>query len=84
MNCGRPQGNVGLEQRGAHLAQGGIDIGLGERAAPAKLAKTFAQTFAQTFEHPDPSAQIDIAPMREPSRIDVAPEGEPTEIGTTD
>ena len=81
------QGDVGLEQGRAHLAQGGVDIGFGERTAPAQLVEYIAQTFAQTFEHPfvTPFAQTDIAPMREPSRISGAPPtGGTIEIGTTD
>ena len=46
------QGHVGFEQGGADLAQGRIDIGLGERTAPAKLVEDVTQTFAQTLEHP--------------------------------
>ena len=37
------QRHVGLDQGGAHFGQGGIDIGLGERAAPAKLVEDAAR-----------------------------------------
>ena len=46
--------DVGLDQRGAHLAQRGIDIGFGERAAPAKLVEYAAEAGLKTFEHPLP------------------------------
>ena len=74
------QGHVGFEQGGADLAQGRVDIGLGERTAPAQLVEYVAQTFAQTFEHRSQlrSPKRNIAPMREPSRISGAPrQGEP-------
>ena len=45
------EGDVGLEQRRAHFAQGGIDIGLGQRSAPPQPVENVAQSFAQTFEH---------------------------------
>src|SRR6185295_6007569 len=45
------QGHVGFEEGRADLAQGRVDIGLGERTAPAKLVEYVTQTFAQTLEH---------------------------------
>ena len=50
------QRHVGFEQRHADLAQRGVDIGLGQRAAPAQPVEDVAQTFAQTVEHVDPQA----------------------------
>ena len=48
------QGDVGLEQGRAHLAQGRVDIGLGKRTAPPQLVEYVAQTLAQTLEHRAP------------------------------
>ena len=70
------QRHVGFEQGGADLAQGRVDIGFGERTAPAKLVEYVAQTFAETLEHAASklrSPKRNIAPMREPSRISGAP-----------
>ena len=36
------EGHVGLEQRTAHFAQRGVDIGFAQRAAPGKAVKNAA------------------------------------------
>ena len=43
--------DVGLEQRAAHLAQRGVDVGLGQRAAPRQAVENAAEPFGQTVEH---------------------------------
>ena len=48
------QGDVGFEQGGPHLAQGRVDIGLGQRTTPPKLVENIAQTLAKTLEHRAP------------------------------
>ena len=45
------QGDVGLEQGDAHLAQGRVDVGFRERAAPGQLIEDRAEAFLQTVEH---------------------------------
>ena len=76
--------DVGLEQRRAHLAQRRVDIGLGERTAPAKLVEYVAQPFAQTFEHEQLRPKRYRADARTLADRRSSPKGEPTEIGTTD
>ena len=44
------QRHVGLDQGGAHFAQGGIDISLGQGAATAKLVEDAGQAGLQTFK----------------------------------
>jgi hypothetical protein len=81
------QGYVGFEQGSADLAQGRVDIGFGERTAPAKLVENVAQTFAETLEH---AFHNSVCPNE--NRADArtfadqrsSPKGEPVEIGTTD
>ena len=41
------QGDIGLDQGGAHFAQSGIDIGFAEGAAPAKLVEDACQARLQ-------------------------------------
>ena len=41
------QRDIGLDQRGAHFAERRIDIGLAERAAPAKLVEYAAEAGLQ-------------------------------------
>ena len=41
--AGDGQRDVGFQQRGANLAQGGIDIGLGQRALLGQTVKDAAQ-----------------------------------------
>ncbi len=45
------EGNVGLEQRAAHFAQGRIDIGLGQRPPPRQAVENAAEPFGQRVEH---------------------------------
>ena len=45
------QGDIGLEQGHAHLAQGHIDIGLAQRAAARQPAEYLAKSFRQPIEH---------------------------------
>jgi hypothetical protein len=45
------QGDVGLQQRHAHLAHGGGDVGLRQRAAARELAENRTQPFRQSVEH---------------------------------
>ncbi len=62
------QGDIGLEQGHAHLAQRRIDIGLGQRAAPRQPPEDIAQPFCQLLEHRQPIAansQNAKAPVRE-------------------
>jgi hypothetical protein len=81
------QRHVGLEQGGPDLAQGRVDVGLGERTAPAKLVEDVAQTFAETLEH---AVHNSVRPNE--NRADArtfadqrsSPKGEPVEIGRTD
>ena len=48
------QSDVGLEQSDANFAQGGADIGLGQRAVAAQPIEDVAETIAQTIEHVGP------------------------------
>ena len=62
------QRDIGLEQRDAHLAQGRVDIGLAQRAAPRQPSEDIAQPFGQPLEHQIPmakTAQNTKAPVRE-------------------
>ena len=45
------EGDVGLEQRAAHFAQRGIDVGLGQRTAPRQAVENAAEPFRQRVEH---------------------------------
>ena len=94
------QRHVGLEQGGADLAQGRVDIGLGERTTPPQLVEYVAQTFTEAFEHPSFNSARKLAkkPVRpNENRADArtfadqrnspsqaTKAGEPVEIGTTD
>jgi hypothetical protein len=44
------QGDIGVDQGGAHFGQGGIDIGFAERAAPAKLIEHAAKAGLKRFK----------------------------------
>ena len=75
----RTTGNatLGVEQRHAHLAQRGVDIGFAQRAATAQAVET-SPSFLLKPSNIDlaasrPFAQTDYAPMREHSRIGGAP-----------
>ena len=46
------QGHVGLEQREADLAQGGVEVVVGEVALAAQLLEDSVEPIAETFEHP--------------------------------
>ena len=39
--------DVGFQERTAHFAQGGIDVGFGERAAPRQAIENAAKLFRQ-------------------------------------
>ena len=56
------QGDVRLDQGGAHFAQGGIDIGFAEGAAAAKLVKDAGQAGLQTFKQTINSKQLRLIP----------------------
>ena len=43
--------DVGLEQRAPHLAQRGVDVGFGQRAAPREPVENAAKPIGQAFEH---------------------------------
>ena len=43
--------HIGLNEGTAHFAHGGIDIGLGERAAPGQLVEYPAEAVLQCFKH---------------------------------
>jgi hypothetical protein len=45
------QGDVGLEQREADLARGGVDVGIGQLALAAQLREDAGQAVAQGVEH---------------------------------
>ena len=64
--------DVGLEQRAPHLAQRGVDVGLGQRAAPRETvenaAKPIGQAIEHVFKHPE-------APARRIFQTTLAPEG---------
>src|SRR3546814_650194 len=45
------QRHVGLEQHHAHLAQGRVDVGLAEGAAPGQAIEDVAEALAQALEH---------------------------------
>ena len=62
--------DVGLEQRAAHFAQGGIDVGSRQRAAPRQAVENAAKLFRQIVEHrfPKPASAA-------PRSNDFAPEG---------
>jgi hypothetical protein len=52
--------HVGLEQRHAHLAQGGIDLRLAEHAAPGEFLEYFLQAIGQGFKHVGPRKRVGI------------------------
>ena len=56
------QGDIGLEKGGAYLAQGGVDIGLAQRTAPAQAVENVSQSFAQTLEHVCPIVPVAVCP----------------------
>ena len=43
--------HVGFEQRAADFAHGGVDVLLGERAAPRQLVEYAGELFGKAFEH---------------------------------
>jgi hypothetical protein len=43
--------DVGLQQRAAHLAHRGVDVGFGQRAAPRQPIENATQFFRQIVEH---------------------------------
>ena len=43
--------HVGLEQRAAHLAHGGVDVLLGEGAAAGQLVQYAGELFGKALEH---------------------------------
>ena len=49
--AGDVERHVGLEQRAAHLAQRGIDIGFRQRAAPGQAVEDAVQPIRKTVEH---------------------------------
>jgi hypothetical protein len=45
------EGDVGLQQRPAHFAHGGVDVVLGEGAAPRQLVENAGELFGKALEH---------------------------------
>ena len=50
--------DVGFEQRAAHLAQRGVDVGLRQRAAPGEPVENAAKPFRQRVEHAFPKTVV--------------------------
>src|SRR5205814_977190 len=59
--------HIGLEQRDPDLAQGGPDIGFGQRAMAAQPVEHLAQAITEAVEHPGPrhSSATAKTPVRE-------------------
>ena len=56
--------DVSLEEGQAHLAHGGIDIGLADPASTGQVAKRLAQPFAECVEHGPSGAPSGGGPVR--------------------
>ena len=61
------QGDVGLEQRDADLARGGVDVGLGQPALAAQAGEDLVQAVGEGLEH---STSSEVTGAKGPRRPD--------------